>query len=258
MKPRLSSREVRQATVAAGKELLMKHGTDLGVGRVSLQAAVDAAGVSRASAYRAFSSDDADPQESFRLAVVTALIESVEPRVGDVMEAIAPVLMQPNDTPAQRAMVLREIVRVWTARNLAGVVEDRTLKLIDAITAALVSDPQRDETTFITLKASNERSMEAFMPLYQAMMETFGMRPRAGTSLAQIASMFRATIAMSIQEWSLELTNRSFHRPTGPHGEVQEWTLPGIIIEGIILTCIESDPDAKVRTDLTQWLDAAP
>ncbi len=254
---RFSSREARDEVVAAGHRLLLERGVEAGLGRVTLQDAVSESGVPRASAYRAFSTGEGDPQDVFRLAVVTKLIESIEPDVSGVLDVIAPAIMNPSETPEERAVALREIVRLWTDGNLQTSLADSGLRALDAIAVAATVDPIGSAPVLESVRRSHERSHQAFLPLYKSLIDMFGLRLRPGLSIERLASMFRASMAMAQTEWILQPTHRYTSRPTGVDGTLVEWTFVGIVIEGLVLACFESDPDAVVKTDLSSWLSSS-
>lgn len=253
--PRLSVRETRAALIDSGCQLFLEPRTDWGLGRISLGEAISRSAVSRASAYRAFSEDQADPQESFRLAVLLEVISRTlidTSVVGEVLAGLDPNEFE-NDADGMAAE-LREVIRRWTNLNFFANLDNELVRAVDVVRSVVGLSPDPDPQILAAVQHALERSRIEFHPYLQAFSERYGLRPRPWTNLDQIQRMFVSITAMAMIEWTIDETTRVIMRPTGPDGEDREWSLNGTVIEGICLNMLEEDPEAELSADIQTWL----
>lgn len=250
---RLSTHETRTLLIDAGCELLLGFGVHGGMGVISFSDAIERARVPRTSAYRAFTDDDLEPQDAFRVAVMLTAIE----RMTVDTSYVAPVLAELtgfDNSPAGRAAELRELIRRWSQAALTSNLANNELRALDALQsiASLSSDP--DEVMLTALRGLQAKGNEAFLPLYRAIMVSYGLRFREDFDLELLTSMIAAAGRAATVEWQLDLGSRRTMRPTGPGGAEQPWTLGGILVEGIARVTVEPDPDASVvSADISSW-----
>jgi len=255
-KERLSVRETRAALIESGCELFLEPHTDWALGRISLGEAISRSEVSRASAYRAFRDDDAEPQDAFRLAVLLEVIARTTIDTSVVADVLAS--LDPNEwgsDPDGQAGELREIIRRWTDDNLQTNLSNDLVRAVDVTRALISLAPNPDLEILEAIKHSLERSQQEFRPYMEALAERYGIRPRAWTTLEQVQRIFVSITAMAMMEWELDESTRVIMRPTGPNGEMREWTLNGTLIESLCLITIEPDPNAEVSANVRSWLD---
>ncbi|MEL6983451.1 MAG: hypothetical protein AAFO29_13580, partial [Actinomycetota bacterium] len=111
---RLSHEQAKAALLEAGRQLLVERGLDIGLGLVTLNAAIVESGVPRASAYRVFEREDADPQVAFRTELLVSYIESdplAKRREAAQVIADDTLLALQSTDPVVLANALREGIR---------------------------------------------------------------------------------------------------------------------------------------------------
>jgi len=255
-KERLSVRETRAALIESGCDLFLEPRTDWALGRITLSEAINRADVSRASAYRAFTEEEGEPQDAFRLAVLLEVIARTVIDTSVVAETLAsldPQEFAPD--PDGQAAELREIIRRWTNTNLQDNLNNDLVRAVDVTRALISLAPDPDPEILRAVKHSLERSQQGFQPYMEALAERYGVRPRSWTSLEQVQRIFVSLTAMAMMEWEMDESTRVIMRPTGPNGEMREWTLSGTLIESLCLIAIEPDPTAEVSANIRSWLD---
>lgn len=256
---RLSQEDTREAVIEAGKKLLLERGLDTGLGLVSLNDAIVESGVARASAYRVFTDDDIDPQVAFRteLLIRYILADPIELR-SEAAEAIvrqAAPGFETND-PVELAHHLREIVRLAFAGNVAGFAEDPNWRIVGPSWAATALAEWAPQELIDAHRAGTVHTAEYYIPLYKQVVAACGLRLRAEFTWQTMALLTNSTstVASFYKRYHPEL--HKVMRPTGPDGELVPWSHAAILMEGLVLTVLEADPQAAVSADLSSWIDA--
>lgn len=249
-KRRFSAVEARDEVIQAGLEILREQGLEPGLSRVTLNDSIAAAGVPRPSAYRVFTGPDLAPQDEFRAALLVSLVErfgaTAQRSVGVVVGEGKAVLEM--DDPVEAASVLREIVRV---ASLAEEEEMRTALGAGFSTSLIATamDAEPDPATVEAFKTVFDSITDRYANAYGDVLKLFGLRAQPQTSLKQIAALIVQAADVTLLHNFGPFASRKM-RPTGPGGEMQEWSTLGIVIEGYILTLLEPDPNVAFSADL--------
>ena len=255
-RPRLSQDQARAALLDAGKRLLVGRGLDTGLGLVTLNDAIVESGVPRASAYRVYAVDDADPQVAFRTELLTTYLEgdpldSRRSAAQSLTEAALGAVEVTDE--AELAYLLREVIRVGMSDNFESLMSDPNWKVIGpsmAVTA--LTDWAPDDLVAAHQSAITTGTSE-FIPLYEAGASRSGLTLREPFTWEQFAIMASSstTAATFFSKYFPDLNKLS--RPTGPGGEMQDWTHSAVLVEGLARTMFVARPDAEVSADLTAW-----
>ncbi|MEM9563037.1 MAG: hypothetical protein AAGA93_10485 [Actinomycetota bacterium] len=253
---RLSHDEARSALIEAGKRLLVERGLDTGLGLVTLNAAIVASGVPRASAYRVFERDDVDPQVAFRTELLISYIEGdplAKRREAAQLIADDTLIALQTDDPVELARALREAIRLAFAGTVTDMTKDPDWQIIGPSWAATALNPWAPEELVQAHRKADLSSVRNFVPLYQLACAAGGMKLRPELDWATFALLANSTAnaASFYSRYHPEL--RSIMRPTGPNGEEQPWSHEAVLIEGLALTSFVPDPDAEVSADLSVW-----
>ena len=252
---RLSIRESRAALIEAGCTALLEARNDWGLGYISFADAIELSGVPRASAYRAFSNSDADPQEAFRLTVLMETIGRTLVDTSVVTEVLAGLDSSLYGTDADgRAAELREVIRQSSQRSFDSNFASPHLRAVEACRAVVSLSTNPNPQILEAVQQSLQRSQDEFRPYFEALKGAYGVRPKSWITLDQFQSIVIAAAGMAVVEWESTPDARSSMRPTGPDGQLQEWSLLGLIIEGICITTFETDPAATGGANLASWL----
>jgi len=171
----------------------------------------------------------------------------------DTLESVAPILaMMDGNSEESRRFTIREVCRVSTAANTAALRHSTDLMLWFGIWAlsAVGSAPERRLRIEAALEHSYKTVTEHMEGIYQAGLAFVGYRIRPGLTLRQF------TVAAAAMADGCILRDRvdSAHmnglmRPTGPNGELQEWTLFGLTLDALVGQFFELDPDWRPAPD---------
>lgn len=253
---RYTQHEARDIILQAGLELVVEHGPSLGLERVTFAQAIERTDVSRPTAYRAFATnDDGVPQARFRSEVALRLVNSCTfADLTPVLEATADLLteaVEPDVTGEQLTWLLREAIRV------AGLVYQQHCRqdpLYPTYFAVLLA-AQRDEGSLLEqLMREQESSAQAFIDAYQLVLDTFGVRLRAGWTWPMFASCIGTATTGSYLRGKTSLMPDEVNRPTGRSGELLPWNEFGMVSESIFVSAVEPDPKMKISANPLAWV----
>jgi hypothetical protein len=173
--------------------------------------------------------------------------------VENTLEAVTPILADMDvDSEESRRLTMREVCRVSTAANTAALRQSTDLMLWFGIWAmsAVGSAPERRRRIELALEESYEAVTEHMESVYQAGLDFVGYRVRPGLTLRQF------TVAAAAMADGCVLRDRvdnarmnGLMRPTGPSGELQEWTLFGLTLDALVGQFFELDPDWRPTAD---------
>ncbi|MEM7274741.1 MAG: hypothetical protein AAF547_16775 [Actinomycetota bacterium] len=239
---------VREQLLQAASELL-QDGPITPPHPVSFGEAIKRAGVPRSSAYRAFDIDGVEPQDAF----THALIRRVSgPAIsGDDQErdrGLDMLLELDEAGPAELALAFQEYARLAGADFGEAMGTSAGARLY---TMALLSEqtPELEKTV---------RAVEADLgddPLdgldVRPMLLRCGLRitPAIG-DWAAARTVLSVGLASCMQP-AMAAESDAVELPTGPDGELQPWTLGGLLLMGFALMALEPDPAAEVSADLS-------
>lgn len=245
------------ALIEAGKQLLVDHGLDFGLGLVTLNDAITLSGVPRASAYRAFTNEESDPQVTFRAELLISYVSEDPLRVR--REAAQLIIDQASKTvatsdPVELATTLREIIRLSFAGNVATLLNNPHWRIVAPSWAATALNDWAPTELVDAHRASSTLSANYFIPIYKNVATSFGIRLRQGLDWEKMALLVESapTVASLYRRYHPEL--RNIERPTGPDGKLETWSHEAMLVEGLILANSEPNPSAPVSADLTSWI----
>ena len=243
---RLSADETKERLLTAGLEALAEHGMSIGLGAVTLDHAVQAAGVSRSSAYAVWSSDDElSPQSLFQRAVLKRAVVERKETIARTHQTAVEVIERLG-ADAAPATLFRELARATGGVNAQAVAESRSWQLVVALRSVLHSEPEdaRDEA-LATWMSESERLYreETIREVYRPIAQLLGLRPRP--EYGEAAYDYGEIAAASLAEG---LASRYFMDTAallddidriGPDGDVEKWSLFSIVFESIVMAFFE-------------------
>jgi hypothetical protein len=253
--PRRAREELRELVVDAGMAILaeegLRTGADLTFKRVFARVEADTGvRLTNASVIRRVWVDQADFQSEIMARVVAGTNEA-----GQLAAAhgLLEPLMDTFDvsTPEARWAGLVEIVRLGGAVAIETRVGTRDWELWVGVWVVTVTNPgaKVDGKLRQALSEGLEETGEAWDQLFAAMHRQLGLRLRPGLTLRQLTESTGALAAgFSLRQASRD-EPQVYQRPTGPGGELQEWTLLGIGLEALALQFLELDPDWEPPAD---------
>lgn len=258
-KKRRTSAETRDEVVAAGIELLREHGPSAGLDRVTLADAIAQTDVARPSAYRAFGSDGGDPQTNFHNVMVLKLIN--QPYLGDPSELeamITPIveltLADEEATPDDMALTMRDLIRLLAADTMETLVNDMDAAVyFTALASTVAPNPVPGLINAIT--EAEQEAAASFNVIYRGLTAAFGLRPRPGWTVESVAAVV-ANHVMGFVIGAKVMPHTDIKQlPTGPNGELQDWTNLGVATVATIITLFEEDPRVKKSARLQRLLE---
>lgn len=249
--------ETRKAVLDAGLELLVERGLDPGLNLVTINDAIRASGVPRASAYRLFADHDADPQVAFRTQVVKAYVtaDPMAERRAAMVDSTSNLLKNlGGHTPVEQARSLREIIRLTFLDARQFLVNKEALPVVAGswAGAALAKSPSPEMVE--TFRSYSEARTFSYVPLWRQLSLECGLRLRDGLDWFTFALMARTAAAADWIGAGTHEELRDLPRPTGDNGSAEQWSLAGMLTEGLLLSCLEPDPAKEPNVDLTSWL----
>ena len=171
--PRVRRRTYRKADestamlIAAGRDLLRERGLAPGLGRVTLNDAIERSGIPRSSAYRLYGGlygGNEGPLESFRLALLESLIDDHLNRVGQHDEFRTVIAEEASrfDTAdsAELALALREVIRRGIAANVASWSRTTEWMAVESSLLAAATPSDRDRNELPVLERAVEQLVE--------------------------------------------------------------------------------------------------
>jgi len=152
-------------------------------------------------------------------------------------------------TPEDRWRSASEIARRAGATAIDTRVGTRNWELWVSVWAVSVTNPasRSDARVQQALLDGLELTGAAWNDLLTMVMGSLGLRMKAPFTLRQYTESLGAVAA----GYSLRHASRGqpqfVKRPTGPDGELQDWTLMGIALEALAMEFLEIDPDWSPR-----------
>ena len=236
-------------------------GLSVSLDRLALDDVCARSGVSRSSAYRAWSSKD-----EFNLDVLRDLAgpswqgtaafdkETIEHASAIVAENLAAL-----STPAGRWGLVREVVRVAAKRNFIAVGQSTEWRTYVALTATLITFAREDDSVRREVQAALRSSELKFIGMmasfYDDMSVILGFKLRSPhTSWETLAAMGAAVIE--------GLALRQIIAPDIVNAEVsleedsglKEWSLASLGFMAIVDTLVELDEDYDPQAALAEYL----
>lgn len=181
-KPRIPAAIARQRMLDAGVALVDRDGLTVGFGHLPLEEIIADAGVSRASAYRQWSTHDSYVADLIseifgRRQMAFGFSPATTDSVMGGMREHAALL----DTAEGRLAVARELVRVAAERNLRDLLASRQWRSYEALYAAAESpgDPAHAELLRATARTVEQHLVDTNVGFYRAALSMMGQRMRA-------------------------------------------------------------------------------
>ena len=248
--PRLHRAELQSLLLDAGRTILLERGLQTQASSLTFKAALD-----RVTADTGLRFSNASiigriwkDQRAFRLDVLNSFA-SIDYRseIDVVVAAIAPVLADSDlSTEASRSAAIREVCRVGGAQHVEALRDSPTFALwigIWSIAASSDSSAERrelHEALMVGYEAINSHFEEAF----GALMDILMVQVRKPLTVRQFADAVGALVeGCSIRE---RVTQGMAHimRPTGPDGQLQEWTTFSIGLVALATEFFEPIPSS--------------
>ena len=228
-RPRLSRDRLRSLLLDSGRAIVLDHGLQTQASSLTFKAALD-----RAEADTGSDSECIDHWPHLeRPAGVPAgcsdllCISRLRSEIDAVVAAISPVLLKSDlSTEESRATALREVCRVGGARHVEALRNSSTFALwigIWSIAASSDSPTERLEL-YEALVDEYEAINGHFEDAFEHLMDLLKVQVQKPLTVRQFADAVGALVeGCSLRDRVTEGMT-SIMRPTGPNGQMQEWT----------------------------------
>ena len=250
---RRSKDEIHDLMLSAGLELLAEQGLGIGAGGLTFKRVFErvesSSGVrlTNASVIRRVWENQADFQDEVLGAV--ARMGDSGGESGYASEALLPWFASLDcSTPEGRMRGLSEAARVGGAASLEALATSRTWSLWVGVWVLAVTSPWSERGVRIrqALLEGYESTTELWVELHGAVVDAVGLRLREPLTLRQFTVSVGALVEGCALRHGADKDVGTILRPTGPRGELQEWTLFGVGLEALALQYFEIDPDWTV------------
>lgn len=248
-KPRLSRDELRALVMQAGREILAEEGIETAPDNLTFKRAFEriehTTGIqlTNASVIRRVWENLADYQAD----VLAALARDVErPEVEDSLGAVRTYLDSFDlSTPERRLWAMRQLCRLVGAASRESLQDSANWALwISVVAMATTASPsERRRRVQEGLRQGYASITEFWEANTGAVMGYLGLRFRAPWTLREYTITSTALSEGYALRQYMEGSLPTVLRPSGPDGELEEWTLFAAALEALVVQCVEADPD---------------
>ncbi len=246
---RRSRSELRELLLNAGMAVLeedgLRTGADLTFKRVLDRVELDTGiRLTNASIIRRVWADQAEFQSDLLAEVVADVNEAGQ--LAAAHDLLGPLLDSFDiSTPETRWRALLEVARLAGALAIDSRVGTRNWELWVGVWVVTVTNPadRHDVTLRKALETGLAETGEGWDQLFTTVMRRLGVRVRPPLTLRQLTESLGAMAAGFALRQASRDERQVVDRPTGPDGELREWTLFGVALEGMAGVFLEIDPD---------------
>jgi hypothetical protein len=249
-RPRLSRDELHNLFIEAGRAILREEGLGAGGDSLTFKRARERVEadtgirITNASLIGRVWEDQFDYQTDV---LATAASDDSASEIADTLQDLGPALMglDPLSEESRRS-TMREVCRISAASNTRALQQSPDWLIWIGIWAvtAVGTHPARRSRIDAALEESYRAVTEQMEGIYQAGMDYLGYRVRSGLTVRQFTIAIAALAEGCVLRDRVDSKHMSgIMRPTGPNGQMQEWTLFGLALEALSGAFFELDPE---------------
>ncbi len=247
---RRSREELQDLLLAAGRAIIEQEGLNVGAGDLTFKRVFDhleaTTGVhlTNASVIRRVW----DNQEEFQTDVLIAVASTADSagELDRTVQALAPIVASFDlSSPEARIASLSELARVGGETSIRARLETRDWSLWVGVWVLALTTELVGRRTLIrrALDQGLDDVTNVWEGLFAGVCAALGVRVRAPLTLRQFTAAASAMVEGSALRQGGDPDLERIVRPTGPHGQPQDWTLFGVCLEALALRFFEIDPD---------------
>ena len=246
---RQPKQQLRQLMLDTGRSILNEEGIETASTNLTFKRVFDRVErdtgrhLTNASVIRRIWENQADYQADVLVAIAN---DDQRPEIERTLDAVRRVLDEVDRTTVEgRLRGMSELCRVAGAANREAIAQSTSWSLwISVVTIASSSSNKEQRDRMCGALAEGYESVaEQWEGIYGGLLAFLGLRVRSPRTLRHFA---RAVASLSEGESLRQNVVRDvvrFDLPSGPDGELQEWTLYGATIEALAIQFFEPDPD---------------
>ena len=241
--------ELRQLMLDKGREILYEEGIETGSSNLTFKRVFDRVErdtgrhLTNASVIRRIWDNQAEYQADVLVAIAQ---DEQRPELDATLASVAEVLAGVDLASAEgRMRGLSELCRVVGATSREAIAESSSWPLwisVVAIASSTTNEDQRQRMC-AALSEGYELVTEFWEGVYGGLVALLGLRPRVPRTIRQFTIAVAALSEGDSLRRHVERAPMTVDLPTGPGGDLQEWTLYSIAIEAVALQFFEPDPD---------------
>lgn len=233
--------EVRERLFEVARSALRERGVTSGLAAVTLDGAIQDAGVPRGSAYRMWHHDDLSPQDAFRREVTLDLLRTLPTSTGlptteqaydDVMGQLG-ARADKNDPESMRA-VLIELMRVLCSHNFELLDGNHDWQVYCALRSAAMTRYGSDPEVDAAIRYGEERVIDNYAQLYERIATYFEHTIRPGLTFNEFSAAAYAMNEGLANRSATNFRRREIRLPSGPDGREQPWTLMSVGFHALV------------------------
>jgi hypothetical protein len=248
-KPKQRREELRTSLLEAGREILYEEGLETGSSNLTFKRVFERVEtktgmrLTNASVIRRVWENQADYQADVLVAIAQ---DEGRPEIDLTVQAVAALFDDLDlSTTESRARSVQEVCRVGGAASSDAIANSNNWTLWISVLAmatatALPEQRLRIQAALLEGYASVSKFWEE---TYTGLTEFLGLRIRQPWTIGQFAMAVTAYSEGCSLRQRIDGHIKRITRPTGPHGEDQEWTLFAAGLEALVHQFFEPDPD---------------
>lgn len=242
---RRTGEQTRALLLRAGMQMLLERGVSAGVQHIRLQDVLRRAGLTTGAAYRLWN-DQADYHRDLAVAMVRMRVagpaDAIRARVDELIAAGAS-----GEEIIRGAALAHVQASELTTEDPTDLLDAQSFRVALALRTTADTWPELTEASY----ARHRESIEAFIEVYQYVIDAYGMRLREGLTIEDFAEAM-AALAEGFAIRSLERLGHPTYQLSGADGTpAGEWTLLGLTVRALVDSFMtpreDADPEASVR-----------
>ena len=246
---RQPKRELRQLMLDNGRAILQEEGIETASNNLTFKRVFDRVErttgrqLTNASVIKRVWENQSDYQADVLVAIAH---DEQRPEVEGTLVAVGQVLDSVDlTTVAGRLSGMSELCRVGGGASRALVAASTSWPLwISVVTIATTSSNADQKDRMCTALAEGYQSVAEFWEeAFRGMIDFLGLRLRAPRTLYQFSQAVTSLSEGDSLHQHVVREARNLDLPTGPGGEMQEWTLYAVTLEALAIQFFEPDPD---------------
>ena len=229
--------------MSSAKDALLSHGLAFGVDVVTLEVSIEEADVPRGISYRtwrAAAMQGESPQDAFRHATIANIARNSQ---DDWLPTCRAFIEEQIAAHRRGDTTLQQILRQIGVFGHQLVNDTLEIRLVRAFSAAAATQESAPELVVKALQDGKHKIITEYTELVQRLADEVGVQLSDGRNPRDFTEAFFA-VTQGIMQNAHGMDPQLVPRPTGPNGEIEEWTLAGISIEALVRQYFDWSPGA--------------
>lgn len=238
--PKYPPAEVRARLIDVAIARLHSSGIRGGLDAVILDEAISESEVPRGAAYRMWQADGVSPQDAYRTAVILELLSMPATeglpatREFALAELERHAEQMASGDPRLVEQVAREMMRTVGEFNFRNLDESVDWHIYTALRTAAHTRPDTPAGVLDVLRRGEEYLIDRYAEFYDEMTVLFGLRLREPYTMQEFSAAIYAANEGLAGRSARTYRRYGIPRPTGPNGEMQDWTLLSVVFEALV------------------------